>query len=245
MSVEQVVKKEDPNAPKSHPQYSLLDISKKNDIVWFAKVPPVLYDDWAKITKRVLIGEITMTPQPSGHPKLTVHFNESAVSSFPYEMLPKIFDLDVDDKIDQSRYFFSYKKDSGIVRLIGRVNCEAKFIGDLGKMSQIRTYLDKQIKKSKKREKFIDDDLPVPPPPETSFLNNTKSEKKKKDKRIRKPRDTIMREVLDLIKDGNEWKLKDLARIIDQDQKFIQDVVNQVAEYDQKNKTYHIRPDLT
>ena len=107
---DQVVKKEDPSVSKSHPQYSLLDIKKKNDLVWFAKIPPFLYDDWQKITNRIQIGEVTIIPQPSGHPKLNVHFNQSAVKSFPYDMLPKLFELEINDQIDQNRYFFSYKK---------------------------------------------------------------------------------------------------------------------------------------
>lgn len=241
---ESVVKKEDPNAAKSHPQYSLLDIRKKDEQVWYARIPQILFDDWSKIQKSVQIGEVTITPQPNTAPKLTVHFLESAVSSFPYELLPKVFNLVVQEKADANRYFFSHKKDTGIVRLLGRVNVEVDLKGDIISMSKIRTYLDDKIKKSKKREKFVDGDIPIPEPSENMFSFNTKIEKKKKDKRIRKSQDMIKREVLENFKKNPEWKIKDLAKIIDQDQKFIRPIVAQVAEYDQKTNTYHLREDL-
>lgn len=244
---ESVVKKEDPNAPKDHPLYSLLDIKKKDDPVWYARIPQILFDEWSQITKPVEIGEVTISrQQQTSVPKLTIHFKESAVSSFPYSMLPKVFNLEVKEKVDTNGYFFSHKKDTGIVRLLGRVNVEVDLKGDYMQMSKIRTYLDDKIKKSRKKDKFVDGDLPIAPPSENSYAINIKAEKKeKKDKRIRKSADMIKRELLDHFKRCPEWKIKDLSRLVDQDQKFVQPIVAQIAKYDQKTKTYHLLDELT
>ena len=124
------------------------------------------------------------------------------------------------------------------------VNVEVILKGDLTQMSKIRTYLDKEAKKLKKKDKIVNDELPIAPPSDNQYNINVKFEKKKKDKRIRKSSDMIKREVLDHFKEHPEWKLKDLAKLIDQDPKFVQPVVAQIAEFDQKTKTYHLREDL-
>ncbi|OHT12781.1 hypothetical protein TRFO_17237 [Tritrichomonas foetus] len=244
MHSESAVKKEDPDSAKSHPQYALLDISKRNELVWFSKIPAYFAKDWKEIKNPTQIGEITVTPQPNGHPKLTVHFNESSVKSFPHDMLPKEFVIDVDDRIEPNRYIFTHGKDTGIVRLIGRVNVECQFKGDPIKQSLIRTYIEKKNKK--KSEKLAPgDDLPVIEAANNYAGLSLRSEKKQvKDKRIKKSKQAIKSEILQLFKENPDQKLKDMALRIDQDQKYVREVLATVGEYDQTTSTWHLRKDL-
>lgn len=240
------VKKEDPGATNQRPDYSLLDMRKKDENVWFTRIPDYFYEDWKKITKKTQIGTVTITPSPEGNNQLTVHFYESAISSFPFRLIPE-YQLDLNENIDKNKYIFTHKKDTGSVRILGRVQSEATLRTDVNSHNEISSYLDRRVRAEKKgKKKFLKDT----PPPETRtrpslMSGGLRSEKKEvKDKRIKKTKEMIKKDILSLFQNRENWKMQEIVAAVEQEQKLIVPILSQIAEYNQNEKTYSLKKDL-
>ena len=235
------VKKEDPGASRNHPQYSLLNISQRDNNVILAKIPDFFANDWRQIQNPTQIGEATMYPPRNGVPDIKFHFYESAVKSFPYEMLPENFEIQFDTRIEPNRYIFKHEKNTGNVKLLGRVNAEANMKGDAVMLSSIRSYILKQENKKKKRDVFgaNPEVLPEPQPDESEPAISLVARKKQvKDKRLKKSEPQVRRELLALFRENPNWKLKDIVARIDQDQSYIRSILPSIAEFHPDTKTY-------
>ncbi|KAH0795022.1 General transcription factor IIF subunit 2 [Histomonas meleagridis] len=242
-----LIKKEDPGAPKQHPQYSLLDVRKSKDPIWFIKIPDYLEDDLKNIKKPIQIGTIHIEHQPNGPPKATIFINNSVITSVPVEMLPSQYNISFDPSPNQSQYAFTHDRTTGTVRMMGHVNDNGIIkppINETAKASKIRKYKEDLLKA--KTHKTITPLLEVPKPTTTRPQDPLKTTFKKqvKDKRIRKSREVITRELIKAFKQNPEWKLRELADALDQGQDYVREVVENIAKYNPNTQMWVLRDEL-
>jgi hypothetical protein len=200
-----------------------------------------LAKEWREIKKPVQIGKIRVETKPGCPPEATIVFNNHAVIELPLEMLPSPFEVKIDTRIHQNQYVFSHRRDSGYVRMMGRVICDAQVTSSDPKMMQCRLAADnaKRKKKPSKVSGILDT-----PPDDRSFTAVPYEAKRKKDvrdKRMRKDESEMRLAVLSAFKQAPEWKLRDLAAQIDQSPDYVRKFVANVADFDQTTSLWKLK----
>jgi hypothetical protein len=238
------VKKEEP-AATGHPAYANLDVQNVSDPVWFLRLPDFLFSELRGKTSRVQIGKIRIdSTEDPANPKITIIFNQNAVSRLPFEGLPETFDVRAESEIHEHQYLFSHRRDCGYVRIIGHVIGEAHLSGpDTQKLAQCRR-LYEELGKPKKTMKVqtMLDSLPRLPDPQAALGWRAQRKKPVKDKRLKMSAKEVKMELLIAFRQKPEWAIRDLSERMNQATDTISKVIGDVADYDQRARVYRVKP---
>ena len=231
------VKKED--TAVVHPSYGNLDTKNTSRELWFLRLFPWLVSELSHLTERTEIGKIRIYEHNGKIKKVTVTFNENICHDVEFQDVPEMtFELTREKPV---HYAFTHQKDSGYVRILGHIVCSAILKGDLAKLTRCRNAVTARSQPTKaegngsKVIDIIDDVHEKRPIPYTA-----PSKPQVKDKRIKKSRDQMLREVLELFKEREEWNIGDMVERIDQSRDYVNEIVRKVAEYDETQKVWRL-----
>lgn len=245
--MQSVVKKEDPSEIRaSHPQYSLLDMRRTEDLLWFVKIPSYIEDDIKQIKNPMQIGEIVIEQYPDGTKKATMVIDNKIIKSVPPEMLPSKYMLRFDEQPNESQYAFTHDRTTGIVRMLGHINTNANVTpmpNELSKSAEIRKYKEK-IAKSKVVKKKVENELPVMISTRKESNKKPPNKRENKEKRIRMSEDAMITELIKAYREKESWSLSDLSEQLNQNPDHIRSVISNVASYNNQTKTWDIKPDI-
>lgn len=243
-----LAKKEDPSVPEiRHPQYSLLDMRKAEDPLWFVKIPNYIEDEIRRFQTPTQIGEIILEHCPDGTQKASMVIDNKIIQEIPVEMLPSRYIFRFDDEPNQYQYAFTHDRTTGIVRMMGHINANANVTPEpkeLAKSAKIRKYKEEQAKKKNMKEKVVLTEVPTPT--STRKDDNVKRTYKKvvKDKRIKKDHDTLLRELIDAFTKKDSWRLADLSDALDQSQEYIRSELSNIARFSQQTQTWILKEEM-
>jgi hypothetical protein len=191
-------------------------------------------EEFRGIDRPTQIGKVRIETVPGKDwPVVTIVLNENAVRKIPHEMLPPFFDVNIDRNIGQNQYIFSHRRDSGYVRLMGRIICDAQITSKHEKMVQCQVACEKSSAKPKAPKILAEyEDLMIDKKPSMRGVDSRRPKKEVKDKRIRKSEQEMRLLVLQAFKEKSDWKVKELAALLDQSQDYCQTFVKEIADYD-------------
>lgn len=235
------VKKEDADT-RLPPDYSLLDTRQINRDLWFAMLYPWLVSELRHISKPTEIGKLRVYEENGKITKVTVTLNDNVSHDVPIDLFPELGGPLVPGK--PNRYAFTHQRDSGYVRILGRIVCDLDLKSDdLKKTAACREKVAakaREPEQEKKKESKI-----------ASLASSASDEERKdefiaprrqeKERRLRKSREQISKELLQAFKFQPEWNINDLVLRIDQAKDAIFPVLRDLADFDRDANVWQLK----
>ena len=232
------VKKEDADT-RAPPDYSLLDTRQVNRDLWFTKLYPWLISELRQITEPTEIGKLRVYEEDGKITKVTVTLNNNVSDDIPIELIPELSGSLVPGK--PNRYAFTHQRDSGYVRILGRIVCDLDLKSDdLKKTTACRERVAAKARRQtqeKKKESKVLDIISEEEPEEKVFVPR----KQEKERRLRKSREQISKEIFQAFKFQPEWNLNDLLSRIDQPKDSVYPVLRDLADLDKSTNLWQLK----